>query len=215
MGQKYRLVVFDCDGVLIDITSSWVWIHQHFGVDNEESWRQYDRGEIDGLEFMRRDIALWRGKRPGVTANDIRRILDELPFMKGAKETFVELKKANVRTAIVSGGLDLLVDKVGAILGADFMYSNRLCTYPDGRLTGEGELVVEPRDKSPQVREVQGMVKVDREATAAIGDTAGDATMFKVASLGIAFNFCDDIVSSSAQVCIKEKDLTKVLDHLL
>jgi phosphoserine phosphatase len=208
-------VVFDCDGVLIDITSSWVWIHQHFGVDNEVSWRQYDRGEIDGLEFMRRDIALWHGKRPDVTAEDIREILDELPLMKGAEETFTELKRAGVRTAIVSGGLDLLVDKVGRMLGADHMYSNRLCTHPDGRLNGEGELIVEPRDKSPQVREVQMKLRVGREATAAVGDTAGDATMFKTASLGIAFNFCDDIISSSAQVRITEKDLTKVLDHLL
>ena len=55
---KYDIVVFDLDGVLVDIQSSWDWVHRHFGVDNDESLAQYLAGQIDDLEFMRRDIAL-------------------------------------------------------------------------------------------------------------------------------------------------------------
>ncbi|HEX2065545.1 MAG TPA: hypothetical protein VHI93_01910 [Candidatus Thermoplasmatota archaeon] len=39
-----RLVCFDMDGVLIDVGSSWVMVHRHFGVQNEASLHAYLRG---------------------------------------------------------------------------------------------------------------------------------------------------------------------------
>jgi len=62
-----RLVVFDMDGVLADVESSWVYVHRHFGVNNDHSLFAYLRGEIDDLEFIRRDINLWKQKDPGIT----------------------------------------------------------------------------------------------------------------------------------------------------
>ncbi|MBE3122801.1 MAG: hypothetical protein IMZ58_11440 [Thermoplasmata archaeon] len=55
-----KLVFFDMDGVLLDTVSSWRYIHEHFGTTNERSIMPYLRGDIDYLEFMRRDVSLWK-----------------------------------------------------------------------------------------------------------------------------------------------------------
>lgn len=65
--MKFKFVAFDLDGVLVDTFSSWVWMHKHFDVNNDHSLYAYQRGEIDYLEFMRRDIQLWLEKKEGMT----------------------------------------------------------------------------------------------------------------------------------------------------
>ena len=35
MRRKYDLVCFDMDGVLTKLRSSWAWVHQSLGVENE------------------------------------------------------------------------------------------------------------------------------------------------------------------------------------
>ena len=72
--MRYKLVAFDMDGTLVVVNSCWGVIHRHFGTQRgaRENLRAYERGEIDYLEFMRRDIALWR---PVPTVDEIRSIL--------------------------------------------------------------------------------------------------------------------------------------------
>ena len=70
-GRKFDLVAFDMDGVLVDYLSSWTWVHDRFGVSNEESVISFMDGEIDDMEFMRRDIALWLKHRPGLGLGDV------------------------------------------------------------------------------------------------------------------------------------------------
>ena len=48
------------DGVLLDTVSSWRYIHEHFGTTNKRSIIPYLRGDIDYLEFIRRDVSLWK-----------------------------------------------------------------------------------------------------------------------------------------------------------
>ena len=76
--RDFGLVAFDMDGVLVDYESSWTWVHDHFGVKSEESIKAFVKGEIDDMEFMRRDIALWLGKKPNLCLSDINAILDRI-----------------------------------------------------------------------------------------------------------------------------------------
>ena len=57
--RHLRLVVFDMDGVLADTPSSWVYVHQAFGVNNRANLDLYLQCEIDYDQFMRRDIRTW------------------------------------------------------------------------------------------------------------------------------------------------------------
>jgi phosphoserine phosphatase len=212
--MRYKLIAFDCDGVLVDAASSWNYIHEKFGVTNNLSLESYMSGEIDGIEFMRRDIALWRAKDPHISLQKIERILDTIPPMKGLDELAKALKECDCKAVIISGGLDLLVDKIAKRLGAFRAYSNGLAADRKGRLTGEGILRVEPKDKSGPLRDAMKVLKVKKHQVVAVGDTAGDATMFNDCSLSIAFNPQDEIIKKKAKRTIMKKDLRELLNIL-
>jgi phosphoserine phosphatase len=212
--MRYKLVAFDCDGVLVDAVSSWNYIHEKFGVTNNMSLESYMNGKIDGIEFMRRDIALWRAKDPKISLKKIEKILDTIPPMKGLDELAKALKKCGCKAVIISGGLDLLVDKVAKRLGAFRAYSNGLKADKRGRLTGEGILRVEPKDKSGPLLDAMKALKVSKHQVVAVGDTAGDATMFNNCSLSIAFNPQDDTIKKKAKRVVVKKDLRELLDIL-
>jgi phosphoserine phosphatase len=209
-----RLVVFDMDGVLADIESSWVHVHKHFGVNNNQSLYAYLRGEIDDLEFIRRDIGLWKKTEPDVTENHIREILSDVPIMSGARRTVRELKRMGIATAIVSAGIDVLAERISKELGIDVQHANGLAKDRDGKLSGEGILRVRLMDKGDAVAEVANTMNVQTKDIVAVGNSRYDVSMFRRAGVGIAFQPSDDFVRTSAQVVVQQKDLSMILQFI-
>ncbi len=207
------LVVFDMDGVLIHNRSSWRIIHEAVGTSNEYSFQAYMKGEIDDLEFMRRDIDLWK-KNGILLISQVEEILRPAVNMKGLIECMADLKDAGVDLAIISGGIDILADRMGNILNTSTVHANGIAYNEDRELTGEGILRVPLRDKGSVLRSI---VDNDRRAgpVIAVGDSPVDITMFKEADLSIAFNPDSDLVSESADIVILEKDLKEVSRAIL
>ena len=58
MTKVPKVVVFDCDGVLVDSVSSWKTLHDHFGTDNSDNLKRFIEGEITDTEFMALDIKM-------------------------------------------------------------------------------------------------------------------------------------------------------------
>jgi len=212
--MAYNLGIFDMDGVLIEEVSSWVIIHNHFGVNNERSVKDYIEGRIDDFEFMRRDIALWRKKRHPLHIDDMKKILNHATFMPGAEETFRRLKERGIKTAIVSGGLLCIAKPLAERLGIDIVLANGLEVDDDGYLTGEGVLNVPLNDKGTVVRNLLKELGIKKEDSFATGNSYIDVSMFRESGLGIAFNPDDDVVRREADVVIEEKDLKMVLEHV-
>jgi len=52
MTTTIKMVVFDCDGVLVDAVSSWRTLHDMYGTDNSLNLRRFINGEISDVEFM-------------------------------------------------------------------------------------------------------------------------------------------------------------------
>lgn len=214
-GRKFDLVAFDMDGVLVDYLSSWTWVHDRFGVSNEESVISFMDGDIDDMEFMRRDIALWIKHRPGLGLRDVERELARLPINPGIAATVGALKEKGIRTVIISGGLDLIAGKIARQYGFDAQWSNGLAADAQGKLTGEGVLRVELCNKSKALREAQDLFGIAPERTAAIGNSSIDVSMFQASSLGIAFNPIDEEVVRGAHHVIRDASLSAVLPFLL
>lgn len=199
------------DGVLADVESSWVYVHSHFGVNNDSSLFAYLRGEIDDLEFIRRDIGLWKAKDPSVTSNMIRDVLKGVPIMPGAKEAVEGLRERGVKTAIVSAGIDLLSERIADDLRIDRQVANGLVADRRGRLSGEGKLRVRLMDKGDAVLEVMDAFGVSKEETVAVGNSQYDVSMFTKVGKGIAFMPADETVREGADDVVDEKDLAQIL----
>ncbi len=211
MTPNIELLVFDMDGVLVDFTSSWTWIHEYFGVNNDDSLEAYMKDDIDDLEFIRRDIELWKNVESGICREDIIEILQEVPVMDGFEETIPVLSK-KYKTAIISGGLKPLAESI------DENYFDRIMANDleesDGELTGEGILEVELKNKGKAFDRLLLEMEVDEKETAAIGNSHIDTPMLKKASTAIAFDPADEEVKESADIVIEEKDLSLLLEWL-
>ncbi len=208
--MSLKMVIFDMDGVLVDIDSSWQLIHRAFGTDNERNFQRYLRGEIDFREFMRSDIKLWN--RPKMER--IKAILDRAPLMESVPDMMAELKRAGYKTAIVSSGISLLANRVKEILNLDYAYANMLLSDGDGWLTGEGEEVVGLLSKDAALSKLAEEAGVSIGQCAVIGDSRFDVPLFRDAGLSIAFNAKDATVTRAADLVLDDKDMCKALPWL-
>jgi len=209
-----RLVAFDMDGTLVDVASSWRVVHDHFGDTNDEGLRRFLANEIDDEEFIRSDIRRWWTHAPSLTVFDLERILESVPFMPGAAALVHELRARGVRTAIVSGGLDLLARRVARELGIDLALANGVRVDAQGRLTGEGIVRVPIHGKEGVLARLQEQLGVAPEETAAVGNSEIDVGLFRRSRVGVAFRPEDEEVRSAATAVVTERDLTKVLAAL-
>ena len=215
METKIELAVFDMDGVLIDSHSSWVLVHEHFGTDNEDSLRAFLLGEIDDLEFIRRDVERWSSIRGRVPLHEVEAILDGAPLVPGAIETLRKLGERGVRTAIVSGGLSHLARRLGEMGGVEYVHANDVEVDGEGFLTGAGVVRVPLMEKGQVVEAIQEELGVGVEGTAAVGDTPVDVTMFRRARVSIAFNPWDGTTERAAAHVVRSRDLRSVLPLIL
>lgn len=212
--EAIQLVFFDMDGVLLDTVSSWRYIHEHFGTTNERSILPYLRGDIDYLEFIRRDVSLWKTNGKHVKKTTIESILYSIPFIQGVHECFSFLKDHDVQTAIVSAGMSILAEKVAADLGIDYSFANEITIGADGRLTGEGVLHVELRQKDKNVKDLAGTLQVPLNACAAVGNSCFDIPMLETCGIGIAFNPEDSCIVQCADIVVDGKDLRRLIPVL-
>lgn len=213
--RKYDLVCFDMDGTLTKLRSSWCWVHSCFGVDNEPAYQAFCNGEIDEPEFMRRDIALWTGKKPDVTTRDIAVLFRDMPLIDGIQETIACLRANGIRSVIISGGIDLAAGMLAREFGFDDYIADELLAHEDGRLTGEGRMNVDLRDKGINVREYIERYGTTMERTVSVGNSFTDIPMFKNSGMSIAFNPTDTYTQEAATHTIFSENIADILDLIM
>lgn len=213
--RKYDLVCFDMDGTLTKLRSSWCWVHSCFEVDNEPAYQAFCNGEIDEPEFMRRDIALWTNKNPDVTIRDIAVLFRDMPLIDGIQETIACLKANGIRTVIISGGIDLAAKMLANEFGFDDYIADEVLSYDDGRLTGEGKMNVDLRDKGINVRQYIEKYGTTMERTVSVGNSFTDIPMFKNSGMSIAFNPTDPYTQEAATHTVFSENIADILDFIM
>ncbi|HTS32412.1 MAG TPA: HAD-IB family phosphatase [Thermoplasmata archaeon] len=209
-----KLVPIDMDGTLVDVESSWAAVHHYYQDHNADGLRDFLAGRIDDHEFIRSDVRIWRRHAPDISVEDLEGILAAVPVMPGARRLVDGLHAAGARTAILSGGIDLLARRVARDLGIDIVLANGFRVTADGRLTGEGIVRVPIYGKEKVLEGLQHQLGVTPAETASIGNSEIDIGMFRRSKVGVAFLPADDAVRAAATHVITEKDLGRALSIL-
>ena len=198
------LIVFDMDGIFIEERSSWKIIHKKFGIDNSDLVQRYIEGEMEDKEFLDRDIKRWRER--GIKREDIVRIFHEIPLTDGT-EKCLQFFKERVHTAIISGGIDLLANRI-ASFGIEHVFANGIEFREE--MPWRGILRVPIKRKDIILRDLIKKLNLERKDVIVVGDTKYDLGMFKIAGNSIAFNAKEDIIKH-ADFVVKKRDLREII----
>jgi len=203
------LIIFDVEGVLLN-AEYLPMLAQLIGPEKEkEIWditKQGIRGEINWEEGLSRRVAALRG----INLENAQRIGENLQIMPGAMELCSALKRAGWKMIAVSGGFNLITDRLKDELGLDKIFSNELI-FKNGKLLDVNIRVT--ADKAAAVTRTVKEWGIRREETVAVIDGANDLKLLAVA--GFTVGFCPvDKVKEKADAVIEIRDLSLLLNLL-
>ena len=198
------LAIFDTEGVLIDGEflpelakvvgkEEEIWEITKKGISGEIEW---EKGLIERINELK-----------GVSYDDCKRVSDDMPIMQGAKETFDELRKLGFKTLTVSGGPDILIDRIKEELQIDYAFSNKLI-FGDEKLQGVDVIV--GSDKTIPIKDTIKMMKKQKEDIVITVDGANDIKLFDVAGLRISFNGTE-LINEKSDSIVNKKDLREII----
>ena len=213
-----KVVVFDCDGVLVDSVSSWKTLHDYFGTDNSLNLQRFIKGELTDVEFMRSDIQMWKEIKDPIFRDELFRSYSGVKIMPGAKELIEELKEAGIFVAIVSAGVDLFVSSIAAMLKVDDWIANGFKFNEDDTLSDEGICRLHATKKDLVIEKILNMHGFDAKDCVSVGDSEMDLSMQVEGSRFIGFNPSRESSLSAFKDAgvpiVFEKDLLKLKPHL-
>lgn len=209
---EIKLVVFDVDGTLTQHSSVWWRLHELFGTTKEGRvyFDQYFSGEINYQQWADYDAALWKGQ----PLDRVMEVVHNTHLVEGAEETIKILKEHGIKTAILSGGLDIMADDIARRVGIDYVLTNKLI-HSNGYLTGTVENVIGWAEKAKFIHKIFNHFSVSSTETAFVGDGRNDMSVFSVVGLSIAFNPTEKDVADAANVVITENDLRAILPYVI
>lgn len=201
-----KLIAFDLDNVLID-GEAIDEIGKITGIQNEiaEITQKAMEGELDFETAIKERVTLLKG----TSVDDIKKIIQDIPLMEGAKEAISELKKRGYKIATITGSFEVIANRMKDELDLDYAFSNTL-HEEDGVLTGEVSGPLMNGSKVEVLNDIIKMENISPEECAAVGDGANDISMLEMVKLGIAFN-AKPVLRDAADVVIENKDLREIL----
>lgn len=216
---KYKLVCFDVDGTLIDnVTFSWQVFHDYFQTDKhrrEDAKKRFFDGKITYMEWAEHDINLW--KEGNAKKEDFFMAMGHLKLMEGAMETLHELKKNGLKLAIISGSLNIILEKFIPNYEEFFddVFLSRIYFGENGEISRVEATEFDMDAKALALRKIAEREGISLDECVFIGDYLNDKKIIQEAGLGIAFNCNYDELKKIANVCIEKKDLREILKFIL
>ncbi len=205
-----KLAVFDFDSTLMD-GETIDFFADELGIGEEVSriTEEAMSGRLDFFESLQQRVGLLKG----LDLSIVEKISHNLPYMNGAIELISELKKRDIKVVCFSGGFRTATGYAKDILGYDADFSNVL-HHKDGKLTGlvGGDMMFN-FSKGDMLVRLQNILGVTEDETLVCGDGANDLSMFAHAGTRVAF-CAREILEKEANIIIKEKDLTKILENI-
>lgn len=205
-----KLAVFDFDSTLMDgetleFFASELGIQEKVKTITDKAMR----GELDFFESLVERVSFLKG----LSLDKVNDICHSLPLMNGAKNVVKELKTKGYKVICFSGGFRNATTFFAEKLGLDAEFANYLHSK-DGVLTGlvGGEMMFND-SKGVMLKRIQKLLDISPENTLVVGDGANDLSMFKFANKRVAF-CAKPILEKEANIVIKEKNLTKILEYI-
>ena len=172
--------------------------------------KMYIERKISDQDFVKADFKLWQNStKDNVNQEYLNKILDNIEPIKGAKELVENLHSYNIRTAIISGGIQYLADKWAQKWNIERALANELIDDENGKL--RAKINVRGNTKGPVMEKLMSEMNVEKSQVISVGDTVVDLPLFERSGYSIAVNTEDSRVIENADYHHKETDLAKLI----
>ena len=216
---KYKLVCFDVDGTLVDnLKFSWQVFHDYFQTDKhrrEDAKNDFYNGKISYMQWAEHDINLWKEKK--ANKKDFFNAMSHLKLMEGAIETLNELKRKGFKLAVISGSLNLILEKFVPDYDEFFndVFLSRIYFDENGEISKVEATEYDMDGKALALKIIAERERISLKECVFVGDYLNDIKIMQEAGLGIAFNCNHDEVKKAADVVIEKKDLREILKYII
>jgi phosphoserine phosphatase len=209
--DDFGLLVMDMDSTLITIEcideiADMQGLKPQVSVITEAAMR----GEIDFAESLRRRVSLLTG----LDESALQRVYDErLQLSPGAEALLAAVRKAGIKTLLVSGGFTFFTERLKARLGLDYTAANTL-EIINGKLSGHVlGTIVDAQAKADWLNQVRIELGLRPEQVIAMGDGANDLKMMAQAGVSIAYR-AKPVVRAQASQALNQVGLDGVIPLL-
>ena len=212
--QEIKVISLDLDGVLFDGASAVHPITKELGIEDQFLAIYAKQGENrrSMAEAITKGAKIWVGVPTDGTLDPL---VENLPLMKGAEETVSSLKEWGYAVGCISSGVSQFFMKpFKKRLKLDFAFSNVL-GEKNGVHDGGVHYIMEGPQKAERMAQYLQEKGFTARNLASVGDGENDIPLFRMSSLSIAFNPMTEIVSRSASLTIRSKDLRAILPHFI
>ena len=212
--QKYKLVMFDMDGTLIDGRSIFVFSEKKGFKDKllrslKSDKEPYEKS-IEIAKFLQ-----------GTSSTELLEIFRKLPLQKNVEKIAQNLKEKNIKTAVVTDSYQFIADDLKKRLHFDYAFANNLIIEQD-IVTGKIILnnsslkrcdtgILYSICKGLVLDQLCTMLKIIPDEVVAVGDGVVDIGMIKKAGLGIAYKASENVQKNAD---IITNDLAVILDYI-
>lgn len=184
-GNKVKLVVFDCDGVLVDGYVS-MFVADRFGFGSKVRSVYMDvimsRKSFDGAMMELLNAFL------GLEEDVVRKLLMQVPMMGGAEEAVKALKGSGIIVGVISiGASQYFLDMLKERLGLDFCVGTGVI-IENGRFVGIKPPIVNMENKGVILSDIASRYGIHLSQCVAVGDDASNIPLFKSVGCSIMFD---------------------------
>ena len=207
--DNIKLMVSDMDSTLISIETIDE-VARQVGLSNEVSCitEEAMQGQLDFSESFKKRLSILKGVGTE-SFNEVYK--NKMELNPGASKLVKFLKSINIKTALVSGGVNFFAEKVTDVLGIDTYRANDV-EIKNEALTGKVlGAVVDAKAKANYIEELCNYYGLSPEQVIAIGDGANDLEMMKLAGLSVAYHG-KPILKKSCNIQINFGGLDSLID---
>lgn len=208
--MKYKLIIFDMDGVIFKGENFWLDLHKKYGTTKigKKLTKLYLKEDYD---LLVKEVAgrLWKGK----DASPYFDLVKRRQYQPGIKEVFEFLHNIKIYTAIISSGPYHLAVRAQEELGIDKIFANRLI-IKNGKIEGNVDVKVKDSDKALTGKGLIDFYGLNSAQVVFVGDGDNDIELADLVGLPVAYNSSLKDLNKKSKLILNYGELAHLINYL-